>query len=242
MKKILAMVAAALLVSSFTPVIAGPFSVTPVRIYMSPSDRAVAVTINNEGDTDLVMQADLYTWKQKPDGEDDLELTEDLLLSPPIIKVPAKSRQVVRLARLQPADMENQQTYRLIVREIPEAAPSTANLQLQIAIAFSMPVFITPPNAKYKLDCTAQKTAMDKVSVSCKNSGNAYAQIIDLTLETSSDQKITARSTGGYMLPSIKRKFDIESENKQPIPNGEAKLTVRLDDGSTQAFDVAISD
>ncbi len=241
MKKILAMVVAALLASSLTPVIAGPFSVTPVRIYMTPQDRAVAVTINNEGDSELVMQADLYTWKQKPNGEDDLELTEDLLLSPPIIKIAGKSRQVVRLARLQPPDLDQQQSYRLIVREIPEAAPSSANLQLQIAIAFSLPVFITPPNAKHQLDCAAQKTAMDKVSVTCTNTGNAYAQIIDLTLEKSLDNKITARTKGGYILPTITRTFDITSENNQPVPHGEAKLIARLDDGSKQTFDVVIS-
>lgn len=84
MKKILAKVLPVLLAASLAvPVCAGPFSVTPVRIYMAPKDKAVAVTITNEGDDELVMQADVYTWKQKPDGEDELVLTEDMLLSPP---------------------------------------------------------------------------------------------------------------------------------------------------------------
>src|SRR5512140_989273 len=98
-----------------TPVYAGMFSVTPVRIYMTPRDKAVALTITNESEEELVMQADVYSWKQKPGGEDDLALTEDMLVSPPIIKVPAKSHQVVRLARLIPPPQAQQMTYRLIV-------------------------------------------------------------------------------------------------------------------------------
>ena len=64
-------------------VFAGVFSVTPVRIYMTPKDRAVAVTITNEGDTEVVLQADLNAWSQKPDGTDEQVPTEDLILSPP---------------------------------------------------------------------------------------------------------------------------------------------------------------
>ena len=126
---------------------AGVFSVTPVRIYMTPKDRAIAVTITNEGDEELVMQADLFLWKQKPGGQEDLTLTEDMFLSPPIIKLAPKSRQVVRLARLSNARPTEQLTYRMIVREIPEARPAKQDLQVQIALAFSLPVFITPPGA-----------------------------------------------------------------------------------------------
>lgn len=242
MKNKLAKVLLVLLASNLSiPVLAGPFSVTPVRIFITPKDKAVAVTITNEGDDELVMQADVYTWKQKPDGEDDLTLTEDLLLSPPIIKLAGKSRQVVRLARLHPLQQAQQLTYRMIVREIPEAKPSKANLQLQIAIAFSLPVFITPPKVKYKLDCTVERTATDTVRAACENTGNAYAQLIDLNLTSPDGDKLARRDTGGYILPTIKRSFDIKSSTNR-IPGGKAKLTVRLDDGSNQTFDVTLTE
>ena len=50
---------------------AGSFSVSPVRIFMEMRERATGVTVINEGDTELVMQAELFEWKQKPDGTDD---------------------------------------------------------------------------------------------------------------------------------------------------------------------------
>jgi len=201
----------------------------------------VAVTITNEGDEELVMQADLYLWKQKPDGEDELTLTEDMFLSPPIIKLAGKSHQVVRLARLNRAIAEQQQTYRMIVREIPEARPAKENIQLQIALAFSMPVFITPPGAKNKLDCVVARTSANSINVTCENSGNAYAQLLDFELTNAAGVNLASRDKGGYILPGIKRSFDIKSADKS-IPGGNAKLTVRLDDGNKQAFDVMLAE
>lgn len=242
MKNILAKAVLPLMIICLTTsVFASPFTITPVRIYMTPRDRAVAVTITNEGDSELVMQADVYAWKQKPDGEDDLVLTQDMLLSPPIIKLAGKSRQVVRLARLIPAPKDRQLTYRLKVREIPEANPSKTNVQLQIAIAFSLPVFITPPSAKSNLNCTADRIAADTVRATCENTGNAYAQPLDFSLSSPDGSQLASRDKGGYILPTIKRSFDIKSEGHKPIPGGKAKLTVRMDDGSKQTFDVMLA-
>ena len=218
----------------------GPFTVTPVRIYMNPADRAVAVTITNDSDKDLVMQADLFVWKQKAGGEDDLTLTDDLLLSPPIIKLGPKARQVVRLARLHPLVQPQQQTYRLVIREIPEAQPNTGNMQLQIAVAFSIPIFITPPNAKSQLDCKATRSAADSINVTCGNNGTAYAQIINMNVSDSNGEKLASRSNGGYILPGIVRSFDVKSENSKPIQAGKAELSVMLDDGSRQTYDVTL--
>ncbi len=216
---------------------AAQFTVTPVRIFMTPRDRAVAVTVVNEGDEEVVMQADLYTWKQKPDGSDDLQLTEDLILTPPILKLPAHGRQVVRLARLGPPPTGDQLSYRLIVREVPEAHPNS-QLQLQVALAFSLPVFITPAGVKRNLDCGLKRSAPDTVQVQCANTGNAYAQIRSLDIVDGKGAKLASREQGGYLLPSIQRSFDVKATQK--IPAGAVKLQVGLDDGTVQSFDATL--
>ena len=223
------------------PTWAGEFSVTPVRIYMAPKDRAIAVTITNEGDEQLVMQADLYLWKQKPGGQEDLTLTEDMFLSPPIIKLAPKSRQVVRLARLSAAKPTEQLTYRMIVREIPEARPATQDSQVQIALAFSIPIFITPPGAKGKLDCMAERISQDTVKAICENSGTGYSHPTALQLARSTGEKIASEESGGYILPGIKRSFDLKSAQGN-IPGGKAKLAATFADGSSQTYDVTFTD
>ena len=219
---------------------AGQFSVTPVRMYMEPKDRALAVTVTNQDDTQLVMQADLYEWKQKPGGEDVLTATEEIFLSPPILKMAPKSRQVVRLARVtrsQQADREI--TYRMVVREIPEARPPSANSEVQIALAFSLPIFITPKNAKPILDCQAARLAANTVQVNCTNSGNAHTHPVSFLLSTMAGSKLAEQGTGGYILPDIRRSFELKRVDGN-VPSGKAKLAVALADGTTQNFDVTV--
>ena len=222
------------------PAVAGQFAVSPVRIYMDPRDRATAVTLTNEGDEQMVLQADVFLWKQKPDGEDDLTLTEELFLSPPIIKLAPKARQVVRLAMLNPPKTGPQLTYRMIVREIPVAKPVDKTVQVQIALAFSLPVFITPPNAKRELGCVIERVAADTARVVCENTGNAYAHPREFVLTGAKNEKLASRDSGGYILPGIKRSFELKRSDGN-IPGGKAKLAARFDDGQSQIYDVNVS-
>lgn len=241
LKKLLLSGVAGLLAASLVmPVWAGQFTVTPVRIYMTAKDRAVAVTITNEGDEELLMQADLFLWKQKPDGQDDLTLTEDMFLSPPIIKLAPKARQVVRLARIRVVNATEQLTYRMILREVPEAKPAKDSVQIQIALAFNLPVFITPPGAKAKLDCTMERVAANTVKAVCENTGAAHAHPTAFLLTSATGEKIASQDTGGYILQGIKRSFNIKRDGGVAIPGGKAKLLVTLVDGTQQTFDVPI--
>jgi fimbrial chaperone protein len=223
------------------PANAGQFSVSPVRIYMTPKDRATAVTVVNEGSEELVMQADIYAWSQKAGGEDQLVPSEDLFLAPPIVKLAPNARTVVRLARVKPVEGTSQVTYRMILREVQEAKPIDKGVGVAISLAFSLPVFITPPGAKNDIACTAKRSAPDAVLVDCGNTGNAYGNPRGFELLGAADEKLATRDTGGYILPGIQRQFDMKRAGG-PIPSGKAKLAVSFDDGSTKTFDVQLAD
>jgi fimbrial chaperone protein len=217
---------------------AGVFSVVPVRIYMTPRDRAVPITVVNEGDTPMVLQAEVSTWRQKADGSDEQVPSDDLILSPPIIKLAPKARQVVRLARVSPVDLGQQLTYRLVIREVPEAtAQRDRAIQIPIALALSMPVFITPPAAKRTVACEAARGPEASVQVSCANSGNAYAQVREVQVRRGID--VMGRLEGGfYILPGARKALSVPSP--QPVVAGPAQLHVSFDDGLTQTYDVVI--
>jgi fimbrial chaperone protein len=142
---------------------------------------------------------------------------------------------------LRPRPAAEQLTYRLIVREVPEAKPAEKQLQLQIALAFSLPVFITPPGAKRQLGCTIDRVAADMVRAYCANTGTAYAQPREFVLTSTVGDKLANRDSGGYILPAIKRSFDLKRVDGA-IPAGNAKLAVTLDDGTTQSFEVTIAE
>jgi len=232
-----------LTITGLQPALAGVFSVTPVRIYMTPRDRAVAVTISNEGEDPIVLQADLFTWAQKADGSDELTPTEDLILAPPILKLAPKTRQVVRLARLKPADSLRQLTYRMILREIPEAAGSSDKVQVAIALAVSMPVFITPPLAKSEIACDAKIASGGDLDVTCANTGTAYTQMRDVVVKEKGGERALGHFEGGvYVLPGAKKIVPVEIERPgatTPLA-GALQLIVTFDDGKVQTYDVTV--
>lgn len=215
---------------------AGVFSVTPVRLYMTPRDRAIAVTLTNEGDTAVVLQADINTWSQKPDGTDELVLTEDLILAPPIIKLAPKARQVVRLALLKPADATKQLTYRMIIREVPEALPATG-IQVPIALALSMPVFITPPLAKRQVNCSTSRADATAVNLHCSNTGTAYAQIREAAVMRG-DQALARFEGGSYILTGASKTVSLKGE--KAMPAGPAQLVITFDDGQNLTTSITL--
>ena len=215
---------------------AGAFSVTPVRLYMTLRDRAIAITLTNEGDAAIVLQADINSWDQKSDGTDELVLTEDLILAPPIIKLAPKAKQVVRLALLKPADASRQLTYRMIIREVPEALPSTS-IEVPIALALSMPVFITPPGAKRLMDCSAARGDAKTVTVSCHNRGTAYAQIREVSI-LRGDQALAKFEGGTYVLPGASKALSLKAG--QAISAGEAQLVISFDDGQSLTNNITL--
>ncbi|MBC5763268.1 fimbrial biogenesis chaperone [Ramlibacter albus] len=231
-------VVAALLAGTIGQALAGAFTVTPVRIYMTPRDRAVALTITNEGDSELVIQADINVWSQDAQGRDRLELTEDLILAPPIVKLAPNSRQVVRLALAKPADASRQLTYRMIVREVPEAlAPKDNTVQVPISLALSLPVFITPPTAKHELHCELQRKGPRAVDTVCRNSGNAYIQVLEVALQRG-DAVLAKGDPGTYILPNAQRSLPLSAA--ADIAPGPARVRLVLDDGKTQLIDLAV--
>ena len=228
----------AVLAGAAPQALAGAFTVTPIRIYMTPRDRAVALTITNEGDGELVIQADINVWSQDAQGKDKLELTEDLILAPPIIKLAPNSRQVVRLALAKPADLSRQLTYRMIIREVPEAlAPKQNVVQLPIALALSIPVFITPPVAKSQLKCELVRSGAQQVETVCRNSGSAYVQVLEVSLQRGNN--VLARSEPGmYILPDASKSMPVKAA--ADIASGPVQVKLVLDDGKTQLLDLPI--
>jgi fimbrial chaperone protein len=222
-------------------VIAGMFSVTPVRIYMASNERASAVTVTNDGDEELVMQSDIYDWQQNSEGQDVLSLSEDMILSPPILKMAPRSHQVLRLISLNTRSKDRQHTYRMIIRQVAEAKPSKDNMQLQIAYAFSIPIFITPPNAEAKLECVLANVVPDIAKAICQNYGTATAHTRAIQISSASGESMARHDSASYILPGAQKSF-IFKESHSAIPVGRHRLVVFMNDGKSQSYDMTVGD
>ena len=219
---------------------AGAFSVTPVRLFFEPRDKAIAMTLMNDSDDEIALQADVYQWAQDALGEDQLAQTEDLIVSPPSLRLAPHSKQVIRLGLLVPRDKSRQMTYRLLVREIPEAEKrKDAVLQLPIALVLNMPIFVTPSGAVGKLACSWQSGNLANPSFSCLNNGTAYAQI--RAAELRRDGNLLAKTNSSiYILPGAQRSLTLEERVTPSLEPGMAELTLVYDDFKTDQKSIEI--
>jgi fimbrial chaperone protein len=76
------------------------------------------LTVHNEEDTPVLVQATVLAWQQV-NGEDQLDATRDLLVTPPVFTLAPKSDQVLRVALRGQASAERELDYRLLLAEVP---------------------------------------------------------------------------------------------------------------------------
>ena len=197
------------LLATGTTAVAGTFSISPLRVELAANKRIEALTVRNEQDSEVVIQATVQEWTQV-NGEDRLTQTHDAFATPAVFTLAAKGQQVVRVALRRSADANRELTYRLILQEVPAALPKTFN-GLQVSLRLSLPVFVAASGAtaKSSLSWRANWTGDGKLSVEAANAGNAHIQVADFVLQLS-DGKLHG-SVSKYVLPGSRMNWLLDA-------------------------------
>jgi fimbrial chaperone protein len=178
---------------------ASTFSIAPVRIELSQVKRTEVLTVRNEENSPVVLQATVHTWSQS-NGQDQLTDTRDILSTPPVFTLTAKSEQIIRVAMRNAIDSKQERSYRLILQEVlPDAPPGFTGLR--VALKMSLPIFIAPANTTRSVVAwQARRTDATHVEIAAQNDGDAHLQVTDFTLESPGASPLR-QSTSRYVLP-----------------------------------------
>lgn len=119
----------------------GSVSVSPVRIDLTPGERA-AITMRNDRTHAVFFQVKVLRWSQK-DGQDRHDSTDDFIASPPQFTLAPGSSQTIRMGFRQPSGTPNERAYRVMLTEVPPAAHLTrSGSQIQWAMQYAIAVFV----------------------------------------------------------------------------------------------------
>lgn len=194
------------------PAAAANLQISPVSIQFRPGQGAAGVNLQNYGDTPLYGQVRVYTWDQR-DGQDVLVPATDVVASPPVMEIAARSSQVIRLVRRNAVSSTVQavteQTYRILIDEIPRGDSASAATGVAIRLQYSVPVFAMPADDKAAPRLVWSVLRKDGGWVlRVRNEGNLHAQIGATTL-TGPDGKDRELSKGllGYALAGKSREW-----------------------------------
>jgi fimbrial chaperone protein len=195
-----ALCGAALLGVAPSPALAGNFSVSPLRVEMKGSHRLEVLTITNADDAPLSIQIELKSWTQ-PAGQEQLDETHDLLVTPPIFKMAPHGQQVIRIALRRDADPLRELDYRVLLTELP-APPSKDFSGMQVALQLSLPIFVAPPVYEHtELSWSARWLADGTVLVTASNSGNAHTRVTDFDVQFGGAERVAHVAVTRYVLP-----------------------------------------
>jgi fimbrial chaperone protein len=211
-----------LLLSAATAALSGgDFGVVPLRLDVSQDVKATTVQITNNGTEPVVIQTQTVTWTQ-PDGIDKYVVTEDILASPPIVKIPGKSKQIVRVGLLRKPDSKRELTYRLFLEEVPQ--PNQQETGVGFALRIGLPVFVAPLSKKAVplVEWLVTQGEAGKLLVTGKNIGTAHARGPKVKVLSSSGDTVLDKQLDGYLLSGETRTWE---EQAAKTWNGELKVS-----------------
>lgn len=213
-RHVMASVLASAAAFGLPPASAGSFGISPLRVELSGQAATASLTVRNEDDAPALIQADAVLWTQAG-GEEKLDPTTDLIVSPTVFTVPPKGSQLVRVALRRQADAARELSYRLILQEVPpEASPDFKGLR--VALRISVPVFVVPVAAAGPdLVWSATRGSNGALVLRADNQGTAHARVLSFTLTPESGHDTVLQdSVAAYVLPGQYRTWTLENNNR----------------------------
>ena len=165
------------------PLMAGEFTVSPIRLELGAAARSGVILVRNDGKDKLGFQLQASEWSQDAAGKDQYEETRDLIFFPKIMTIEPGEEGVIRVGT-RAAVLSTEKTYRLFIEELP--APANAaqapGATLNVLIRFGAPVFVAPVNPTDRTEIVRMDMAKGILALSVGNTGNRHQVIESIQL------------------------------------------------------------
>jgi fimbrial chaperone protein len=200
MKHFAGALSSALLVASIAPACAASLQVSPVTLEIPPSGSTATVNLKNDGERPLSAQVRVVRWRQV-EGQDDYEPTDAVVASPPLAEIAGNQTYTVRIVRADASAVAEEESYRLIVDELPTAA-SAGTRSVTLQLRYSIPVFFQAPDAGAPKLVWSFKKNNGRIVVTLRNDGGRHVRVSALKLKDRSGATVSfGAGLMGYALP-----------------------------------------
>ena len=221
------------------PLWAGSFHVTPIRVVLSAQLASATLTVKNNGDEPVVIQAQTVAWLQE-NGQDQYPASEDLLATPPIFTIQPGATQIVRVGMRRIVRVDQELSYRLFLQEVPPP-PKSGFLGLQVALRIGIPIFIAPKvDVAPVLNWTVERQAGNQIKVRLTNHGKAHVQVTDFSIfRPDREPPLAVQQVSAYLLPGQNRTWILPTDPGQALSGDKVRVIANTDIGKMDT-DVAL--
>lgn len=175
--------------------------VSPINLFVFTPGKAGAVSLTNRNKEPVRIQVRVFRWRQR-DGNEVLEPTRDVIANPPSTIIPPEQTYTVRIARMVAAPALDEESYRLIIDELPSPVDPAAPFSgVRMLLRTSLPIFFSAKAVTPKIAWRLW-SADGKLNLEAANSGNRHIKLVDLAIEGPQGRtKFNAAGTDSYVLP-----------------------------------------
>ncbi len=196
---------ACLFIATACPVRAASVSVSPIRVDVSEPANSASVSLKNDDARPVNLQIRLFKWSLAK-GDDDYEETDDVVVTPPVTTIAPGASATVRIVRTSTAPITGEETYRLVVDEIPDAN-RVKNLGVNVSLRYTVPVFFLNGDASQPKVAWSIRTEGGKRVLAAENSGDKHIRLNDMSLGSIKLYKglagyVLGHSTRTWLLPA----------------------------------------
>ena len=209
------------------PACASTFTISPIRAELSGGHRTCVLTLTNADEQPVVIQVHVLAWSQI-NGEEKFAETRELLVTPPVLQIPANGDQIVRVALRRDADATQELTYRVVFEEVPQATPANF-MGLRVALRLSVPIFVAPAHARAVADLhwEAHRRPDGQMEIAAINQGTGHVQVTDFDVKLQGAPGALRGMSSKYILPGSRISWTLMPDaGSWPAPSAMGSLVV----------------
>lgn len=210
---------------------ASSLRVSPALLEVRAPAGATVLTLRNDDTRPFHAQVRVFRWTRNA-GAERLEPTTGVVASPPILRLAPGTEQVVRIVRVSKASVAAEESYRVVIDELPDPARRKAGT-VNFVLRYSVPVFFTTVNAAPAAVTWSSKSAGGALMMTATNTGGTRLRVANLKVIDATGA-IVSRRDGlvGYVLP---RSFITWQLPGTPLPAGGIKVVADSELGPINA-------
>lgn len=205
--------------------------VSPYRVVVTEPNRVGVFKILNTGDQPINVQLRSTGWQQV-NSADEYPRTSDVFVNPPMAKLAPHSEQTVRFIRISKAPIKEEETYKLIIDELPADISRRKPGELSFISRYIMPVFYVPKTKVAPHVTWSAKRSGNKLLLTATNNGNSHLKISALKLYSGNKELRIGQDFMGYVLKGATMTFTFDGitsiPNRLTFRNYDQLVDVRL--------------
>jgi fimbrial chaperone protein len=213
---------------------ANALRVAPILLDVSAPGAATTLNLRNDGDEKLRVQIRIFRWTGTQ-SEPALEPTADVVVSPPATTLAPGTEYVVRVVRVSKQPIGGEESYRILVDEVPDAVGSKANT-VRFAMRYSVPVFFTAAGAAVPNVSWSLAAKGSSVALTASNSGGRRIRVANLKLVDSNGATLVQRpGLVGYALGNSSATWTLPAGEKFARHRGSLRVIAESESGALDA-------